>query len=111
MTQGQGETTACIHQDRSRPLRRSAPEGLDPHVPAVFLQGKQTKAGAVAGKGGRARVSSHRVSPPRANTDPAGEKPLQGEQGVQEGEEGAGRRLWIVRKQVKKNLRLEAVAS
>lgn len=56
-------------------------------------------------------MSSHRVSPPRANTDPAGEKPLQGEEGVQEGEEGAGRRLWIVRKQVKKNLRLEAVAS
>ena len=65
----------------------------------------------VAGKGGRARLSSHRVSLPRANTDPAGEKPLQGEQGVQEGEEDAGRRLWIVRKQVKKNPRLKGVAS
>ena len=107
MTKGQ----ASILQDRSRPLRCSTPEGLDPHVPAVFLQGKQTKAGAVAGKGGRARLSSHRVSLPRANTDPAGEKPLQGEQGVQEGEEDAGRRLWIVRKQVKKNPRLKGVAS
>ena len=56
-------------------------------------------------------MSSHRVSLPRANTDPAGEKLLQGEQGVQEGEEDAGRRLWIVTKQVKKNPRLEGVAT
>lgn len=42
---------------------------------------------------------------------PAGEKMLQGEQGAQEPEEDAGRSPWIVRKQVKKNPRLEGVAS
>ena len=42
---------------------------------------------------------------------PAVEKTLQGEQGAQEGEEDVRRRLWIFRKQVKKNARLEGMAS
>ena len=78
----------CIHADWSRLLRCSTPEGLDPHFLAVFLQGKHTKAGAVAGKGSRTRVSSHRVCPPRANTDPSSGENTSGRAGSPGGRGG-----------------------
>lgn len=104
VTQGQGETTTCIHW--TGPGRCAVPLRVWDFFRRASFKGKQTKAGAVAGRGAGPECPAASL-PARANRDPSrGRKYFQGEQGAQEPEEDAGRSPWIV-KQVKKNPRLE----